>query len=61
TSGVAGPGGGTPGKPVGTVWIAVADKDTVISREYHFTTVREQNIRRAVNTSLVMLLDLMRR
>jgi nicotinamide-nucleotide amidase len=61
TSGVAGPGGGTPGKPVGTVWIAVADKDTVISGEYHFTTVREQNIRRAVNTSLVMLLDLMKR
>ena len=55
-SGIAGPDGGTPEKPVGTVWIAVADKDTVVSKKYRFTTVREQNVQRAVNTSLVMLL-----
>ncbi len=60
TSGVAGPGGGTPEKPVGTVWIAVANKETVISKEYRFTAIREQNIQRAVNTSLLMLLDLMK-
>ncbi|MDR2914212.1 MAG: competence/damage-inducible protein A [Tannerella sp.] len=57
TSGIAGPGGGTTEKPVGTVWIAIANKDSVISREYRFTTIREQNIQRAVNTSLLMLLD----
>jgi nicotinamide-nucleotide amidase len=58
TSGVAGPGGGTPEKPVGTVWIAVAGKDRgVSSAEYRFTTVREQNIRRTVNVALLMLLD----
>ena len=60
TSGVAGPGGGTPEKPVGTVWIAVANKETVISKEYRFTAIREQNIQRTVNTSLLMLLDLMK-
>ena len=57
TSGVAGPGGGTPAKPVGTIWIAVANKEKVISKEYHFTSQRELNIQRTVNTSLLMLLE----
>ncbi len=57
TSGIAGPDGGSPEKPVGTVWIAVANKDTVIAKEYHFTMIREQNVQRAVNTSLLMLLN----
>ena len=57
TSGIAGPGGGTKKKPVGTVWIAVANKDCIESNKFHFTEVREQNIQRTVNSSLVMLLD----
>jgi nicotinamide-nucleotide amidase len=59
TSGIAGPGGGVPEKPVGTVWIAVAGKDRVVSEKYHFTAIREQNIQRTVNTSLLMLLDVL--
>ena len=58
TSGIAGPSGGTMEKPVGTVWIAVASKDAVISRKFHFTAIREQNIQRAVNSALIMLLNL---
>ncbi|MDR2680664.1 MAG: competence/damage-inducible protein A [Tannerella sp.] len=57
TSGVAGPGGGTPEKPVGTVWIAVAGNGNVTAKEYHFTVHREVNIQRTVNMSLLMLLE----
>lgn len=60
TSGLAGPGGGTAEKPVGTVWIAVAHGDDVVSNEFRFSTVRDQNIRRTVNMSLLMLLNEMR-
>jgi nicotinamide-nucleotide amidase len=57
TSGIAGPGGGAPGKPVGTVWIAVAGAGKITAKEYHFTTHREVNIRRTVDVSLLMLLE----
>lgn len=60
TSGLAGPGGGTAEKPVGTVWIAVAHGDDVVSNEFRFSTVRDQNIRRTVNMSLIMLLNEMK-
>ncbi|MCC8171372.1 MAG: competence/damage-inducible protein A [Parabacteroides sp.] len=60
TSGVAGPGGGTPDKPVGTVWIAVAWKDTVKSQLFRFGKNREQNITRAANMALLMLNDLLK-
>lgn len=59
TSGIAGPGGGTPEKPVGTVWIAAAFKDKVISERYSFSTIREQNIQRSANMALLMLVRLL--
>lgn len=55
TSGVAGPGGGTPEKPVGTVWIAVASKEKVFSKKYNFGKRRDINIRRSSAKALDML------
>lgn len=40
-TGVAGPGGGTPEKPVGTVFVGVAGPDGTQTHEYHFRGNRE--------------------
>ncbi|MBL0913536.1 MAG: competence/damage-inducible protein A [Bacteroidia bacterium] len=45
TSGIAGPDGGTPEKPVGTVWIAVSGPQGTKARRFLFTNNRERNIR----------------
>ncbi len=54
-SGIAGPTGGTPEKPVGTVWIAVAGKDTLKSRKFMFGDNRERNIIRSAVAAMAML------
>jgi nicotinamide-nucleotide amidase len=54
-TGIAGPDGGTIGKPVGTVWIAVADKTGVQSSIFHLGDLRMVNIRRAALAALNML------
>ncbi|MBL7890880.1 MAG: competence/damage-inducible protein A [Bacteroidia bacterium] len=54
-SGIAGPGGGTDEKPVGTVWIAVATPDKVISEKFLFGNNRERNIQKTAQAALNML------
>ncbi len=55
TSGVAGPGGGTKEKPVGTTWIAVSTPGRTITERHMFGKNRERNIQRAAFTALNML------
>ena len=57
TSGIAGPGGGTEEKPVGTVWIAVCYKEKIKSEKFLFGQNRENNIQRTTNTALTMLYE----
>ena len=55
TSGIAGPTGGTPEKPVGTTWIAIANEKQIISEKFHFGENRERNIEKASLYALNML------
>lgn len=55
TSGIAGPGGGTPEKPVGTVWIAVAYKSEIQTHCLTGDQGRAQNVKKAVEKALSML------
>jgi PncC family amidohydrolase len=53
-SGVAGPGGGTEEKPVGTVWIGIGTEDGIYSRKFLFDGDRGIIRRKAAITSLLL-------
>ena len=54
-SGIAGPDGGTPDKPVGTVWIAVGNKEKIVAKRFQFFPSRMENIRVFSTAALNML------
>lgn len=60
TSGIAGPGGGSPEKPVGTVWISVFCDGKITTELHKFGGSRERVIERATTAALIMLVKSLR-
>ncbi len=55
TSGVLGPDGGTPNTPVGTVWMAAATRDRVVTKMYKFRYDRLKNKEMAAKNGMLLL------
>jgi PncC family amidohydrolase len=56
-SGIAGPGGGTPEKPVGTTWIGLVSEEGEWAKPFQFSGNREENKGSAADAALNMLLN----
>jgi nicotinamide-nucleotide amidase len=56
-TGVAGPGGGTPEKPIGTVYVGLASKDGTFVRKYLFSGDRLSIKEQTSEEALKMVLD----
>ena len=57
-SGIAGPTGGVTGKPVGTIWIAVASASQTASKLLQYGNNRENNIQRTSTAALNLLREM---
>jgi PncC family amidohydrolase len=58
TTGIAGPGGATPTKPVGLAWVAATDGRRTLSREHHWQGDRAANRAASAQAAIDLVLEL---
>lgn len=56
-TGIAGPSGGTPEKPVGTVWLGISSENQLEAKLYNFYGIREQIREKSVEAAIKMLIE----
>lgn len=61
TTGIAGPTGGTPEKPVGLVYIAISISNNTFVKKYKFTGDRLQNKEQTCNEALLLLYNYLKK
>lgn len=59
-TGIAGPTGATPEKPVGLFYLGLSAEDTALSQEHHFRGSREKNKQKATEMALSLLREYLR-
>lgn len=59
-TGIAGPTGATPEKPVGLFYLGLSAEDTALSQEHHFRGSREKNKQKATEMALNLLREYLR-
>ena len=59
-TGIMGPGGGSPEKPIGTVFVAVASEDDETVKEFNFNGTREEIKEASVKSALKMAVNFLK-